>query len=215
MNRALVVVDTQREYGPAGRIPIVHPPLATSITNVVKAMRAATAAGVPVVVVRQVSPAGAWACAADSPTTELLPEVAALPNDHVVDKVLPSAFPGTGLDAWLRAREIDRVAVVGYMTQNCVESTVRDAAHLGYSVEVLADATGTVGLANGMGELTAREVHESALVVMASRFAAVGSTSDWCRAVAGNEAWPQPDLSASVRPGPRLASSTAAAPAGA
>lgn len=215
MKRALIVVDTQQEYGPAGRIPIVHPPLPDSVANIVTAMRAATAAGVPIVVVRQVSPAGAWACAVDSPTTELLPEVAAMPRDHVVDKVLPSAFPGTGLDAWLRAREIDRIAVVGYMTQNCVESTVRDAAHLGYSVEVLADATGTVGLANAVGELTAREVHESALVVMASRFAAVGPTGDWCDAVARNAAWPRPDLSASVRPGTRVASAAAVAPAGA
>lgn len=200
MNRALIVIDAQREYSATGRIPIAHPPLDISTANIVDATRAAETAGVPVVAVRQISPQGSWACAEGSPGTELLPEVAIRPRTHLVDKQLPSAFAGTDLHGWLRSHHIDRVAVAGYMTQNCVESTARDASHLGYAVEVLNDATGTVGLATSAGCLTAREVHESALVVLASRFAAVGSTETWCQAVAKDRPWPLPDLSASVRP---------------
>ena len=208
MNRALVVIDTQLDYAATGAIPITYPPMATSLANISQAMAAATAAGIPVVVVAQISPAGAWAFAKGSAGADLLPEVAAGHRDLLVEKTLPSSFTHTPLDGWLRERGIDRLALAGYMTQMCVETTAREAVHLGYSVELLADATGTAAMANDAGALTAREVHDSALVVLQSRFAAVGSTADWCQAVAAGTSWPAPDLAASVRRG--LAEATVA-----
>lgn len=132
----------------------------------------------------------------------MLPQVAAAPTALVVNKRLASALAGTDLDSWLRAHQIDRLTLAGYMTQNCVESTARHARHLGYTVEVLSDATGTVGLATTAGELTAQQVHQAALIVMASGFAAVGSTQDWCQSIAADHPWPTPSLATTVRPAP-------------
>jgi len=212
VNRALIVVDAQLDYGPLGKVAIAHPPLEVSAANIATALSAAEAADIPVIVVRQLSPAGGWAFAEGTPGAQLMPEVAAARSALVVDKTLPSSFARTGLDDWLRSRGIERLTLIGYMTQNCVESTARDASHLGYTVEVLSDATGTVGLTNAAGRLTARQVHESALVVMASRFASVGSTADWCRSLATGDAWPAPDLSTSVRPATQAPRSPATAP---
>jgi nicotinamidase-related amidase len=65
--------------------------------------------------------------------------------------MLPSAFTGTDLADWLTARDIDTIAIAGYMTQNCDESTARDAVHRGLAVEFLSDATGTLAMANCCG----------------------------------------------------------------
>jgi nicotinamidase-related amidase len=200
VNRALIVIDAQQDYATGGRATIAYPPLETSTANLATALSAAAAAGIPLVVVRQVSPAGSWAFAEGSPGAHLLPQVAAAPAALVVDKRLASALAGTDLDAWLRAHRIDRLTLAGYMTQNCVESTARHARHLGYTLEVLSDATGTVGLATAAGELSARQVHQAALVVMASGFAAVGSTQGWCRSIATGQPWPTPSLATTVRP---------------
>ncbi|MCP2342183.1 nicotinamidase-related amidase [Actinomadura rupiterrae] len=78
---------------------------------------------------------------------------------------------------------MDTVAIAGYMTQNCDESTARDAVHRGFAVEFLSDATGTLKLANQTGSIEAKELHEAVLVVMQSRFAAVATTKEWIAAI--------------------------------
>ena len=60
-------------------------------------------------------------------------------GELVVTKHRHSAFFGTTLDAELRARGIDAVAVTGTATQGCVESTVRDACDHDYRTLVVGD----------------------------------------------------------------------------
>ncbi|MEO6472841.1 MAG: isochorismatase family protein, partial [Aeromicrobium sp.] len=108
-------------------------------------------------------------------------------------------FVGTDLSAWLEHRGIDTIVIAGYMTQNCDESTARDAAHRGLTVEFLSDATGTLAMANGAGALGAEELHRSVLVVLQSRFAAVGTTQAWIEAIGGGAPLERPNLFASVQ----------------
>lgn len=200
MTRALIVVDVQNEYETGG-LPIAHPPFREALGNVVAAIETARAAGIAVVLVRQNAPEGAPIFATGGAGWQLHPSVAALarPEDHVVDKLLPSAFAGTDLDGWLRDHGVETLTVVGFMTQNCVESTVRDAVHRGWPVEVLSDATGTVALANSAGSLSARQLHESVLVVLQSRFAAVTTTAGWIEAVRRGTELERSSLLASAR----------------
>lgn len=183
VKRALVVIDVQNEYID-GNLPIAYPPLSVSLPNVERAMDAAHDAGLPVVVVRQVAPAASPIFGAGSHGAELHASVAGRPRDLVLDKTLPSCFTGTGLGEWLAERGIDTLAICGYMTQNCDESTAREAAHRGLAVEFLSDATGTLALGNEAGTVDARTLHEAVLVVLHSRFAAVVATDDWLAAVA-------------------------------
>lgn len=44
-----------------------------------------------------------------------------------------------------------QLIVIGYMTHNCVSSTVRAAKDLGYASTVVAAATGTRDLPDGLG----------------------------------------------------------------
>lgn len=49
------------------------------------------------------------------------------------------------LHAWLQAREIDTVTVVGIATDHCVRATVLDAVENGYRVRVIRELTAGVG----------------------------------------------------------------------
>ncbi|RUX34369.1 cysteine hydrolase [Mesorhizobium sp. M2A.F.Ca.ET.042.01.1.1] len=176
--RALVVVDVQNDYD-GGNLAIQHPPFAETVANVARAMDAAAAAGIKIVVVKQMAPETSPIFAKGSHGGELHPEIARRSRDHYVEKTLPSAFTGTDLEAWLRANAIDTIAVAGYMTHNCDLSTIIHAVHMGFAVEFLSDASGSVPYANSAGYASAEDIHRVVSVVLQSRFAAVLKTAEW------------------------------------
>lgn len=189
--RALIVIDVQNEYV-SGDLLIEYPPVDQSLANIGRAMDAATAAGIPVVLVQHLAPEDSPIFARGSRGAELHPVVADRAHDHVVQKALPSALTGTDLGPWLRERGIDTLTIVGYMTQHCDESTARQARHEGWNVELLHDATGSVPFANDLGSASAEEIHRVFTLVSHTGFAAVASTGQWLAAVATGEAL-QPD----------------------
>ena len=182
MTRALLVVDVQQEYESGAR-PVEYPPFPRSLAAIGRAMDAAHAAGLLIVVIQHDMPATAPVFAVGSDGWALHPEVAGRPRDHLVNKRLPGAFTDTGLDRLLREHDVDTVTVVGYMTQHCVDSTARQAMHAGLRVEVLSDATGTLAYANEAGRIGAREMHEAQLIALQGGIAAVATTADWLAAL--------------------------------
>ncbi|RJG44169.1 cysteine hydrolase family protein [Mesorhizobium sp. DCY119] len=177
--RALIVVDVQNEYDRGGNLAIQYPPFQETVLNVAKAIDAATEAGVKIVVVKQMAPETSPVFAAGSHGGELHPEVAKRPRDHYVEKKLPSAFTDSDLEEWLRANAIDTITVIGYMTHNCDLSTIIHALHMGFAVEFLSDASGSLAYANSAGYASAEEIHRVMTVVLQSRFAAVLKTDEW------------------------------------
>lgn len=209
VNRALLVIDVQNEYI-SGNLPIGFPHPEVSLANVGKAMDAAAEAGIPVVVVQQTAPEGSPIFARGSHGFDLHPVVGSRGHDHMIEKTLPSCFTGTDLAGWLTDHGVDTIAIAGYMTQNCDESTARDAAHRGLNVEFLSDATGTLAMSNHAGSLGAEELHTAVLVVLQSRFASVVSTDEWIQAVKYGTPTPRPDIFTSTQAGRDAAASAAA-----
>jgi len=181
--RALVVIDVQNDYV-GGNLPIEYPAVADSLANISRAMAAAKAAGIAVVTVQNILAPTAPFMAQGSPGAELHDTVASRDWDHYIAKKLPSAFANTDLEAWLRGREIDTVTIVGYMTHNCDLSTVIQGMHLGFQMELLSDASGSLPYANRAGSASAEEIHRVLTVVMQARFAAVLTTAEWLRVIA-------------------------------
>lgn len=181
--RALIVIDVQNEYVTGG-LQIQYPPIASSLHNIGRAMDGARAAGIPVIVVHETSPADAPLFAEGSFGWELHETVAQRPHDHYQRKVLPSAFVGTDIVEWLAAHRIDTLAVVGYMSHNCDDTTIKHAFDRGLQVEFLHDAAGSVPYANRAGFASAEEIHRVFSVVQQSRFAAVLSTDEWLDCIA-------------------------------
>jgi nicotinamidase-related amidase len=209
--RALIVIDVQNEYV-NGALPIAHPPLDTSLPNIAAALAAASESDVSVVLVQHVDEADSPVFAAGSQGAVLHDTVASAPRAALVTKQFVSAFVDTDLAERLAALSIDTVTLVGFMTQHCIDSTARDAADRGLAVEVLSDATGTLPLETPSGSITARELHEHALIALHAGFASVVTTADWLSAVADGVSIAPADLWASTESARAGLSAAAAAP---
>nr|WP_316642453.1 cysteine hydrolase family protein [uncultured Roseateles sp.] len=194
--RALVVIDVQNEYV-SGNLPIEYPPVQQSLAAIGRAMDAARAAGLPIVVVQQMAPATSPLFALGSHGGALHEVVASRPFDHLIQKTLPSAFTGTDLAAWIAAQSVDTLVIAGYMTHNCNASTIVHALHDGLAVEFLHDASGSVPYANRAGQASAEEMHRVFSVVLQSRFAAVLGTDEWVAALASGVAPERDNIAAS------------------
>lgn len=180
--RALIVIDVQNEYV-TGNLRIEYPDVQLSLGNIARAMDAAHAAGIPIVVVQHVAPETSPLFARGSERAALHPTVAERPFDHHIEKSLASALTKTDLGGWLRDRHVDTLTVVGYMTHNCDISTVLQAHHEGWKLELLQDASGSLPYSNSAGSASAEEIHRAFTVVMNTGFAAVVSTDQWLAAV--------------------------------
>ena len=177
--RALLVIDIQNEYF-TGKLPITFP--AGSLANVLCAMDAARDHGVLVVVIQHASPQpDAPVFRKGSREWELHADVAARPHDVLIHKSLPGSFTGTELETWLRERNVESVVIAGYMTQMCCDTTARQAMHLGFGVEFLSDATGTLAVKNAAGTVSDEELHRAILVTQEMRFSHVMKTGDWMK----------------------------------
>jgi hypothetical protein len=99
----------------------------------------------------------------------------------------------------LRRHRIDTITVVGYMTHNCDDATIRHAAHAGLSAEFLSDAAGSVAYSNRAGYASADEIHRVFTVVLQSRFAAVMTTDEWIAALCTGAAPERDDIFGSAQ----------------
>jgi nicotinamidase-related amidase len=177
MKRALLVIDVQNEYF-TGQLPVTYPN--NSFENLLIAMDEATQNAISIIVVRHTQPnSDSPIFRQGSPEWELHPEIAKRKYNLLVDKKLPGSFTGTNLEPWLREKEIDTLAISGYMTQMCCDTTARQAVHLGFGVEFLCDSTGTLAFETAAGNATAEELHRSTLVAQSSFFSQVLTTTAW------------------------------------
>lgn len=70
----------------------------------------------------------------------IVPELAPLGDEALVEKNYGDAFEGTGLEEVLSARRVGRLLVVGAQTDACIRSTLHGALARGYDVTLVSDA---------------------------------------------------------------------------
>lgn len=78
----------------------------------------------------------------DSPQFQIVPELAPLPSEAVIDKTTMSAFVGTPLELSLRDCGLLAFAIAGIALEIGIEPTVRHATDLGLLPVVVSDACG-------------------------------------------------------------------------
>jgi len=74
---------------------------------------------------------------------QVLDELKPLPNEIVIPKMSSSVFVSTNIGYVLRNLGIEYLMVMGLLTDQCVESAVRDACDLGFLVTLIEDACAT------------------------------------------------------------------------
>jgi biuret amidohydrolase len=87
------------------------------------------------------------------PGWEIVPEVAPVHGELIVDKPGKGAFYATDLDLLLRQAGVTHLVFTGITTDVCVHTTMRDANDRGYECLLLSDCTGATDEGNFVAAL--------------------------------------------------------------
>ncbi len=82
-------------------------------------------------------PKGSW-------DGKVIDEIAPLEDEIVLPKTSSSVFISTHIDYILRNLGVRQLVLAGLLTDQCVESAIRDACDLGYLVTLVTDACATI-----------------------------------------------------------------------
>lgn len=110
---------------------------------------------------------------------EIVEDMAPVEGDIILEgKRGLDAFGSTNLDFILRSKGITTIVLGGFLTNCCVESTMRSAYEKGFEVYTLTDAVGA----------TSVEEHANAITYDYPMFSKPISTAEYVAALSGDEA---------------------------
>ena len=174
VSEALLVIDVQRGFDDPCWGQRNNPACEDNIAALIAAWRAREE---PLVFVRHDSVEENSPLRPGRPGNALRDLVSGEP-DLLIGKSVNSAFIGTPLEAWLRERGIERIAICGVQTNMCCETTARMGGNLGFDVRFALDATHTFDLtgpdgavvrADELARVTAANLHGEFATVVATR----------------------------------------------
>lgn len=115
--------------------------------------------------------------------------VAPMAGETVFSKQTNSAFIGTNLEAHLRGLGIEGVIIAGLSTPQCISTSVRMAANLGFDVWLAHDACAAFetharyGWNAAAPRMTAQQIHDCEISILHEEFCQARTTNDILRAI--------------------------------
>ena len=176
--QALIVVDIQNDYFPAGKWPLVG--IEAAADNAARIINAAREAGQLVVHVRhEFTTDDAPFFAPGSEGAKLHPKVINRPEEPVVLKHFINSFRDTDLKSILDKNGIDELLIIGAMSHMCIDGITRAAADLGYKATVVHDACASRDLEFNGTTVPAAQVHAAFMAALGFGYAGTVSTEEY------------------------------------
>jgi len=114
--------------------------------------------------------------APNSKEAEFLEEVAPIDDEIIINKTASGVFSATNLEFVLRNLGVELLYVTGVYTNECVETTVRDACDLGFFVTMIEDGCTTV----------TQQLHEYSVGTLRDRYARILTTDQAIEEIESN-----------------------------
>ena len=78
----------------------------------------------------------------DTPSSQIVDELAPIKGEYVVRKTQPSGFFGTNLAGWYNSKGVDTVLITGCTTSGCVRASVIDSMSYNFRTVIVTDGVG-------------------------------------------------------------------------
>ena len=172
MTQALLIIDIQNDYFPGGKNELVGSSEAGA--KAAQILGHFRARGLPIIHVQHIATKpNATFFLPGTAGAEINEAVTPEGDERVIVKHFPNAFRETELKSTLDKLSVSDLVVVGMMTHMCIDTTVRAASDLGFTVTLIGDACATKDLNIGDKQVSAAQVQVSYLAAIDGSFAKV------------------------------------------
>lgn len=172
MKKAMILIDIQNDYFSGGKNELFQPEQAALVAA--KALEDCRTNGDEVIFIQHISQNknGGIFCEGTE-GCEIHDSVKPLDHEKIFIKHKPNSFYETGLDEYLKSKEITDLLICGMMSHMCIDTTVRAAKDLGYSIKLIGNGCTTKDLSLNGVLYNAELVHNCFMAAIHGKFAEV------------------------------------------
>lgn len=177
MNEALLLINIQNDYFPGGKCALKNTEKA--FTKIKKLENNFHKDNKPVFYIKHISNGTTPFFFENTTGINLYHELSPQRNDEIIIKHEPDSFYKTDLQTKLKAHNINKLTISGWMTQMCLDTTVRSAYAKGYAINVIGDSCTTKDLSFNDEIISADMVNKAFLSALNSKFSKVINTDEY------------------------------------
>lgn len=177
MNKALLLIDIQKEYFENGALELVNPVAASE--NAKKLLKHFRTENGTIIHVQHISAEGIPFFVSGTKGVDIHENVKPLSGEKVITKQFPNSFRSTDLLKYLQSNEITHLVIAGMMTHMCIDAGTRAAVDFGFECTVIGDACATKDLEIDGKTVKAEDVHNAFLAALEFFYAKITTTQEY------------------------------------